>query len=319
MLFLVKLSTQYFTPTPDSSLHTTEQLSQMSTFCATQSIEACLKKHGWNGSKKSVNVAIYALPIELIPSLNDNAVPSDSAVDVEDTKLSSSPSMQSKGLTCITCGLTFTDCKDQQKHFKSDLHLVNLKRRVKNLGSLTSLPTTQAADDDNDQKASDGQQDGADEEVSSSDESAPEAEQEDDNNLRPTSYADEKGRILKEYSAQRGPTFHLHDAQVHGWEMVLSAGAFGKDSVFHSRDWSTSAEERQREKGEGASGASPWTQLCAHLNYLRRNPITGVFLLRSGRFAGAFFDGNTLLIHKVRTCLFCTGVTPHNGAKEKHF
>lgn len=265
----------------------------MSTFGAEQAMDSYLKKHGWIGGKKSVKVPVFGLPIELIPALNDcSQLSSDSTTDTQTDKVSNDTL---KGMTCITCGLTFMDHKDQQQHFKSDLHLVNLKRRVKNLGALTCLPSTQIADDEIEQKAGDGET--ADDDASSSEDSENETDKEEEALQRPSSYKDEKGSILKQYSAHRGPTFHIRDAQFLKWELVLSAGVFGKDSAFLGRDWNAPAEERQRDKGGDA--LSPWAQLGAYVNHLRRNPICGVFLLRSGRFAGAFFDGTTLLIHKV--------------------
>lgn len=258
-------------------------------------MDSFLKKQGWNSIKKSVKVSIFDIPTELIPALNDDTrLSSETSAEKQVCKTSNE---NVKGLTCITCGLAFLDYKDQQKHFKSDLHLVNLKRRVKNLGSLTSLPSTHSGDDVVEQ--SDVQQDAADDDGSSSEESESEQEYEADSSCRPSAYTDDKGRILKQFSAQRGPTFHIHDAQISKWELVLSAGLFGKDSVFQGRDWCLEALQGDAGVTTNATAVSPWSQLSAYVNHLRRNPICGVFLLRSGRFAGAFFDGNTLLIHKV--------------------
>ena len=46
---------------------------------------------------------------------------------------------------CITCGLIFDAAADQHSHFKTDIHLTNLRRKLK---GLSPLLTTAAPDDD---------------------------------------------------------------------------------------------------------------------------------------------------------------------------
>lgn len=269
-----------------------------------QQLDAWLKKRGgWNGTKKSTKVSIFALPVECIPCLsacgNDNGDASAESVEVKPapTELVKSAS---RGLTCIACHLVFEDVREQQLHFKSDLHLLNLKRRVHGLSALlnSDADTNDLAETGKDPASTEEDDEGSD--GSEDREVDVDTDTISSENFLPTGFANEIGSISKEFSAQRGSTLHLRDVQLPQWELVVSTGMFPGGSVFHTREWS-SAE---------ASQPSPWAQLSAQVDHLRRNKICGVFLLRSGRFAGAIFDGQNLLIHKVQTTctpfLHCT-------------
>jgi hypothetical protein len=121
--------------------------------------------------------------------------------------------------------------------------------------------------------------------------------------LRPAQVCTTDGVIKRECSAHRGPAFHVQDFSIPGWEAVLSGALFPAGSVFSGRDWVSLGDDTKttitsEAKKPGASLL--WSTLGAHLRAVQANPITAVFLLRSGRFAGAVFSGSTLLIHKVK-------------------
>lgn len=49
----------------------------------------------------------------------------------------SNPQDSDSGLTCVSCRLLFNDAQDQKAHYKTDLHLFNLKRKIANLPPVT--------------------------------------------------------------------------------------------------------------------------------------------------------------------------------------
>ena len=261
-----------------------------------QQLDAWLKKRGgWNGTKKSTKVSIFALPVECIPCLsaggNDSVDTSaeSAVVKAEPTEITKSTS---RGLTCIACHLVFDDVREQQLHFKSDVHLLNLKRRVHGLSALlnSDADTNDLAETGKDPVSTEEDDEGSD--GSEDREADIDTDTFSSENFLPTGFTNEVGSISKEFSAQRGSTLHLRDVQLPQWELVVSTGMFPSGSVFHTREWSNHTD---------ASQPSPWAQLSAQVEHIRRNKICGVFLLRSGRFAGAIFDGQNLLIHKVNT------------------
>jgi len=261
---------------------------------SSQQLETWLKKRGgWNGTKKSTKVSLFVLPIEYVPCLVAAAVESaDSSVETKPAKqLTTDIGVPiSRGLTCIACQMTFGDVREQQVHFKSDLHLVNLKRRVHGLTALLNSDVDAGDTTDFCKDPASAEDDGEESDSSEDRDLDNELEASQQETFQPTGFTNELGTISKEFSAQRGPTLHLRDASLPQWELVVSTGMFATTSSFHTREWSTNTD---------LAKPSPWAQLSTQIEHIRRNKICGVFLLRSGRFAGAIFDGQTLLIHKV--------------------
>lgn len=270
---------------------------------STQQLEAWLKKRGgWNGTKKSTKVSLFALPIECIPCLATTSIETIDSIETKSQRVSIADIgvTTNRGLTCIACQLTFGDVREQQLHFKSDLHLINLKRRVHGLTALLSgdVDTNESLDSRIDPSL--GEDDGEDSDSSEDRDLDNDFEASQQETLQNAEYRNELGCIKKEFSAQRGPTLHLWDVNLPQWELVVSTGLFATSSAFHTREWNSASE---------AAKPSPWTQLSTQIEHIRRNRICGVFLLRSGRFAGAIFDGQTLLIHKVLKVILVLAVT----------
>lgn len=256
-----------------------------------QQLESWLKKRGgWNGTKKSTKVSLFSLPLDCIPCLKQrhDADEDQSGPQVhKSTGVVDAVVSASRGLTCIACQLTFNEVREQQLHFKSDLHLVNLKRRVQ---GLTALLSSDAASSDSVDINKDAPAE-EDEDSDSNEERDTDFANETNNEVfQPSGFTNALGSITKEFSSQRGPTLRIKDASLPNWELVVSTGMFATDSAFHTREWNTNDEAMP----------SPWDQLSLQVERIRQNKICAVFLLRSGRFAGAIFDGQNLLIHKVR-------------------
>ncbi|KDO22403.1 hypothetical protein SPRG_11355 [Saprolegnia parasitica CBS 223.65] len=176
-----------------------------------------------------------------------------------------------RGLTCGTCRLEFEDVKEQQAHFKTDLHVYNLKRKSKGLDCVTldaydayvasqatKTTTALAADsDDDDDEAQDAYRHPLDLSLSS-----------DEND------SDDEG---SEANLQREPLqaftdnttlFKIYNASFPQWSEKDKASFQATTDMVQS--FSTDAAYYQ------------WA----------------VFLFRAGRFAGAVFQKDKVLVHK---------------------
>eukprot|EP01040_Poterioochromonas_malhamensis_P026547 gene26547-33403_t len=124
--------------------------------------------------------------------------------------------------TCLTCRLTFAEHVQQQEHFKSDWHIVNIKRKMKGEQPLseedfgrthnaTSTTGNDESDNDDAQEPADGTVSSDESNDSENEEPTTSMDLDDHGNdaedtLR-TEYVDERGSIRKEYSHTAGPQF----------------------------------------------------------------------------------------------------------------
>lgn len=223
-----------------------------------------------------------------------------------------------KGLTCLTCGLVFTTRSEQQQHFSSDYHLFNLKRSLKKKpavsleefldiseGQKSSSSTAlqeYAGEESGGEDEDDRESDPEDQEVSSVEEDSDKEENVEsagDLSYR-YQYEDATGKVRKVFQSNAvGPVFKVLRNNCLPWHFSLSLALFHNNNRLAGREWNHSPTD---------SNLSLWHDLYHQLQYLRLNPIMTVFILRSGKFAGAVFDNrrnkanhnqNPLLIHKV--------------------
>lgn len=222
-----------------------------------------------------------------------------------------------KGLTCIRCGLSFDSRPDQLAHFKSKLHMTNLRRQLSG-GSTISQEELDASADSAVSAAGGGGEASPDEEDSSGSESdeasTTPADREIDlddvaeegegdvggplavdtahmevggpENRSTGSSSTERGRVKVDFSLQEGPrlTFVPHGSD---WCFSLSSAALGMergDDPWERLDQLMGDEISSGDGGDGGGGA---------------NRLWGVVILRSGKFAAAVFEGQSVLCHKV--------------------
>ena len=96
-----------------------------------------LKFHGlWNKSRTKATVSLFSIPRGL-PLCNetDPATVGTESLSYDFANVVSSIDGD-RGLTCRACNLLFTQPNEQQRHFKSDLHRINLKRSLRGLAPL---------------------------------------------------------------------------------------------------------------------------------------------------------------------------------------
>lgn len=229
-----------------------------------------------------------------------------------------SPGMQgeTRGLTCIRCGLHFADDRPAQVlHFKSGLHLANLRRQLAGKSPISQQQLDDKAEAEAAAVVGDGGIGAAGpgaEGESSSDSDSEEAGPT-DHVLDLESVAEEgegvggamlatvdggggvesgnrRGRVRLDFSLQEGPrlTFVPRGSD---WAFSLSSAALGMER-----------------------GDDPWARLDGLVGDEGggMNRLWAVVVLRSGKFAAAVFEGQSVLCHKVfRRCVRVGLVVPH--------
>lgn len=217
---------------------------------------------------------------------------------------------KARGLTCIRCGLQFGDDRPSQvQHFKSDLHMANLRRQLAGKPPISQ----QQLDDEaaaaavaggaDGSKGSAGPEEEGDSSSGTDSDEAPagttdrgldlEDVPEEGEHVRDgllatvdggdgTESGNERGRVKVDFSLQEGPrlTFVPRGS---GWAFSLSSAALGMER-----------------------GDDPWARLDSLVGDEGGgvNRLWAVVILRSGKFAAAVFEGQRVLCHKVfRRCV----------------
>lgn len=214
-----------------------------------------------------------------------------------------------RGLTCITCGLIFDAAVDQHSHFKTDLHLINLRRKLKGLSPLLTTAAAPADDEptsnggvvdpvnaldvDDDDSGSDSDRDstsGEEHELHNGE------EQQQDFNLQQC--RSPRGDIIvsKQTVPHLGAGLVVRSSQCTEWVFSFSFSLFSMHSSLAAKVWNNTGVDGD---GNGDGGDTAWSVFSRQVLYLRCHPRIGVFLLRSGRFAAALFDGPSMIVHKV--------------------
>ena len=213
-----------------------------------------------------------------------------------------------KGLTCIRCGLNFDVRSVQLAHFKSKLHMTNLRRQLSGESTISQEELNAATDIAVGGEASPVEEDSS---GSESDEaSTTPAEREFDlddvaeegegdvggplavdtahmevegpKNSSSGSTSTKRGRVKTDFSLQEGPrlTFVPRGS---GWCFSLSSAALG---MKRGDDPWERLDQLVGDEGGGGGGGGA-------------NRLWGVVILRSGKFAAAVFEGQSVLCHKV--------------------
>jgi len=210
-------------------------------------------------------------------------------------RLPSDPAARS----CTACCLLFADSAAQVQHCKSAAHRASLRRHLK---GLPAKPVK------HDEKGRGGDGDGGGEEASS-DSSGSESE-----NGSESEEGDEQEKELQEQEKEQH------------WEEQEAALKTGKPNTSASTSEGTvywgafSARDGLQATFRGARGGkwqfsvnslllqipaieevatNPWKNLAAVSAELQARPVWVVLILRSGKFAGAVYDGDTVLEHKI--------------------
>lgn len=246
-----------------------------------------------------------------------------------------------RGLTCIRCDLTFDARPSQLAHFKSDLHMINLRRQLSGeppisqqvlddtqdaaagaAASLTPGHLTEENDSGSDSEPDPDEGGGAtppgggvdagmnfsgglerEAAAGATDETDVDAFDEDDGFLAPnaatiaatggtpgdsnSSNNKSNNNVRVDFSLQEGPRLTFTPPG-SSWSFSLSSAALGmeRDSDPWERVANLVGEEGEEGGDEAGGGAA-------------NNRLWAVVIVRSGRFAAAVFEGQSVLCHKV--------------------
>jgi hypothetical protein len=264
---------------------------------------------------------LYRLPIsELFTDgiagtlkVYDQSKIEDDAVDTASVAVENT---SKKGLTCLTCKLQFQNHEEQVDHFKSNYHYVNMKRKMKNEPSLTVEDyEAKVAEEEKEEKEEEENADlekernqESDSDESSSDLEEPVSESAPLDRYHRYQCKDDKGQIDKVFHPSLGPLFNVRLNLLSPWQFLLNSAMFPRSSIFQTREWNLLSSSSS--STSLPSSFTVWDHLGSDLNNLQRKPLIAVFILRSGRFAGAIFNNNStsssssgssncLLVHKV--------------------
>lgn len=282
-------------------------------------------RHG-SGSPRVV-LSIFDVPpalltkagVEQSPGFSPDGAASARSVQPDGARGAPSDSSNGRGLTCIRCGLSFDSRPLQLSHFKSTLHMANLRRQLAGKSPLSQqehlelvASASKAVDgsiiDDGDngggvENASADEGDSSDTErdhagVSTRtvdlDDVAEDAEEAEGVRLLTAQTAQQsgdgngsgRGRVKVTFSLQEGPRLTFVPPN-SSWCFSLSSAALAMergDDPWQRLDGLVEGE------AEGAGGAN--------------NRLWAVMILRSGKFAAAVFEGQSVVCHKVfRRCV----------------
>ena len=200
------------------------------------------------------------------------------------------------GRSCRMCGLVFDSLDVQQAHYKSPLHRANLQRQMKGLASKTEaavLREEEVVDDgeDSDSDASDSE--GGDSDDKEEEADPTEGASVDKFGARDSVSEGAEGRVTwNPYNSKDGVQVTFRGKGTEKWEFSVNNVVL---SSWLQIERTNSGEE---EDGDRSKTINPWSCLKSSLSYHASRPVWCVFILRSGRFAGVVFDGNTVLEHK---------------------
>jgi hypothetical protein len=217
-----------------------------------------------------------------------------------------------RGLTCITCGLSFDAAADQYSHFKTDLHLINLRRKLKGLSPLLTAAApnddepssnggvadpVSALDVDDDGSGSDSDRDSTSGEEHELPDKLRNGEEDQQKDINLQQCSSPRGDIIvsKQTVPHLGAGLVVRSSQCCEWVFSFSFSLFSMHPSLAAKVWNNTTVDGD---GDG-DGDTAWSVFSRQVLYLRFHPRIGVFLLRSGRFAAALFDGPSMIVHKV--------------------
>eukprot|EP01031_Cornospumella_fuschlensis_P027655 gene27655-33399_t len=265
-----------------------------------RSLQAWVEKNTNKATKPQVVTDIFHLPLDIIfhnfVSLEQDSC-GDSGNDTADM-VGSTEKSANRGLTCLTCKMSFDTRDDQYSHFKSDLHRINLSRKLKGEAPIGQMDIEAARMEDS--KLSDDSDEGGPSsgESEDSDTGIEENDNETQDSLSQV-YRDKYGEVRKTFSPRFGTAYHLALKSLTPYVLTLSGALFHTNSPFADRRWFDCQN-------------ALFPSALQQIQHMRSRPLVAVFILRSGKFGGAIFNppsttastaskahNASILVHKV--------------------
>lgn len=233
-----------------------------------------LKQFGsWNTKRTRATTNIFCVPNNLLCGIiNKNAISISEATVPYQLR----PDVEEKGRTCRACKLTFLEQCDQQQHFKTELHRINLKRNLVGLEPLEKITAEAPSGSSSDSTIVTRGVHFADEKKPGDSSSDEEEEEEIDHIYSPADYFDDEmiesdssaarnpieyvtpeGVARKHLSKQDGPqyVFSSNKESLSTWDFSVSVGALHEASnvsTFDVQPWTLLAETIQTLQGSDA-------------------------------------------------------------------
>lgn len=225
------------------------------------------------------STAVVAVPI--LESATQSVNPTEKYV----SKSTSNIIMGTK-FTCRVCGCEFASLREQHEHFKSPVHVVNLKRSLARIESLKiGIVESDESDDDDDDDGYD--ENGYDKDDMVGPYSAAEALSEHVQHGRLSSEGAmfSEGMVQKSNDKANGSVILFRKLNSN-WEFSISSAIFGMSAALD--------EEKEAD-------VDPWVALRSTLLTFRGGDKlhSCVLVLQAGMFAGAVFEGGACVLHKV--------------------
>ena len=237
---------------------------------------AWLNSHAtYNRSKQQYALSVFSFPIDLIGVMTVSSRPSKASM--LEVKSFAESLEASTCFKCRMCALEFESVAEMRNHYKSNDHLSHL---------MTASSYTDGADNAEFATGETGP-DKETETLSESDSSVdsdhfednmPDSKLISDKNEGCIAYPE--GTLKKQYSPHEG------------------LRSVFRPSVWNDLEFSISTVVSTEHRRDDSMENNPWTSVVRALQTYSINPMWCVISLRSGRFAGAIFDGNKVISHK---------------------
>ena len=226
--------------------------------------------------KKHLNFDVFSIPLEkLFPetalAVNDIVNTSNEGGDAVSMEI-----VMGTKFTCRVCGCEFKALREQHEHFKSPLHVVNLKRSLVGLRSVSHEDDINSDEDDNMDNNTDV--------IGEPDASLDLMKFNQEGHLSTDNTSFKEGCAKKYNDKKNGSviTFRKHSSN---WEFSISNAIFSLSSS----------------PGSQVESTDPWITLKNTLQIFHQGEKlhSCVLILQSGMFSGGIFEGNKCISHKV--------------------
>ena len=269
-----------------------------------------------NVSRRASSVSVFSVPSAVLVGIpttggrsttNLNLKTINAVVESEAVQ-SLTPVMISRAQSdpmdriCIVCDITFDCTATQQLHCKSALHRSNLRRKMRGLPTKLAERDPAYLSDDCSVSSSSSNSDSSrnsNEEVEAF--KQPQGLEVEDEGLFTRLGKPHTSITTAEGSVQWGAYHGVHGLQATflptgGGESQFSVNSLLLHVPVANLD--STAVEKDSELDISAQ-FNPWRRLDAVLRTIHSRPVWCVLILRSGKFAGAIFEGDAVLEHKV--------------------
>lgn len=229
-------------------------------------------------SKDHYAISIFKFPIDLL------AIPTSEAVADEGTNATAAVLLPTDleirhNYRCRICSVTFESVDGMRAHYKSDAHLLRIRNSQSSVDTPSRTGAVVAGSADGLGEAPDSAGESSDDDTAAQDIGLQYIPTDGDCNIF------EEGSIKKTYTTQEGLRSVFRRSVWHPLEFSIS------NAVVESA-------QGQVVDSDDASEKNPWCTVAKSLETYCINQMWCVISLRSGRFAGAVFDGDKVMVHK---------------------